>query len=238
MEQPELVYIAKFFSSYTSIEKNHIAFDGEIKAIQSVLKQLAYQPSTFSKVAILCDSQAAISAITSFTSTPICNDILDWRKLIRNLTAQNKEIVLQWIPSHCGIVSNEMADTITKKGTLIPPYHSEVPYARAASTIHYKLRKTHRDLLESSNHQWKDRMQALPNWPRREAVAQFRLATGHDCLAKHLHHISILRNPNCTLSNQGIMDSNHLNICSTLTSTTLTDRYWEAREKMMAAIPQ
>ena len=89
-----------------------------------------------------------------------------------------------------------------------------------------------------SNHQWKDQMQALPSWPRREAVAQFRLATGHDCLAKHLHHIGILRSPNCTLCKQGIMDSNHLNICSALTSITLTDRYWEAREKMMAAIPQ
>ncbi|VDO16743.1 unnamed protein product [Rodentolepis nana] len=24
-------------------------------------------------------------------------------------------------------------------------------------------------------------------WPRIEAVAEFRLRTGHDCLAKHLH---------------------------------------------------
>ena len=166
------------------------------------------------------------------------NDILYCRKLIRNLTAQNKEIVLHWIPSHCGIVGNEMADNLAKKGTLTPPYHSEVPYARAASTIHHKLSKTHRDLLESSNHQWKDRMQALPNWPRREAVAQYRLNTGHNCLAKHHHHIGILRSPNCTLCNQGIMDSNHLNICFTLTSVTLTDRYCETREKIMAAIPQ
>ena len=59
-----------------------------------------------------------------------------------------------------------------------------------------------------------------------------------DCLAKHLHHVGILWSPNCTLYNQGIMDANHLNICSALTSITLTNRYWEAREKMMAAILQ
>ena len=134
----------------------------------------------------------------------------------------------------------EMADTLSRKGTLIPPYHSEVPYAQAASNIQHKLRKTHWDLLERkiSNQQWKDQIQALPNWLRWEAVAQFQLATGHDCLAKHLHHIGILRSLNCTCCNQGIMDSNHLNICSALTSTTLTDRYWEAKRKMMAITPQ
>ena len=67
-------------------------------------------------------------------------------------------------PSHCEIVGHEMADTLAKKGTLIPPYRSEVPYAQLASIIYHKLWKTHRDLLVSkiSNHQWKGQIQALP----------------------------------------------------------------------------
>ena len=30
------------------------------------------------------------------------------------------KVVLQWIPSHAGVIGNEIADALAKKGSLVP----------------------------------------------------------------------------------------------------------------------
>ncbi|KAJ9578040.1 hypothetical protein L9F63_025100, partial [Diploptera punctata] len=67
---------------------------------------------------LFADSKVAIQAITS-NQTPENETILECRKLLKYLNNQNKLIVFQWIPSHIGIVGNEIADGLAKKGTKI-----------------------------------------------------------------------------------------------------------------------
>jgi len=74
------------------------------------------------------------------------------------------------------------------------------------------------------------------NKPRKQAVANFRLNTGHDCLAAHLHRIKILSHNYCTtckLKNT-TMDKDHLLVCPKLdhTSKELSKLYWDARRLM------
>ncbi|GFT42645.1 TD and POZ domain-containing protein 4 [Trichonephila clavipes] len=60
------------------------------------------------------------------------------------------------------------------------------------STLHlneFSLQVTERN----SNKIWWINFKDLPMWPRRKAVAEFRLTTGHDCLLKHLHRIHVGR---------------------------------------------
>ena len=47
---------------------------------------------------------------------------------------------------------------------------------------------------------------------RKQAVATFRLETGHECLAKHLHLFNILPSANCKLCRlpNTVMDYHHL----------------------------
>ncbi|KAJ4432268.1 hypothetical protein ANN_20885, partial [Periplaneta americana] len=57
----------------------------------------------------------------------------------------------------------------------------------------------------------------IPDLSRKSSVAAFRLATGHDCSAKHLHRIGIYQSPNCPLCNSNQeMDSEHLKICASV----------------------
>ncbi|VDO15826.1 unnamed protein product, partial [Rodentolepis nana] len=52
----------------------------------------------------------------------------------------------------------------------------------------------------------------IADWPRIEA--EFRLSTGHDCLAKHLHRLGLYTQPTCSLSNlQDEMEKTHLTQC-------------------------
>jgi len=81
---------------------------------------------------------------------------------------------------------------------------------------------------------WKQEITKIPNWPRRKAVADFRLCVGHDCLCRHLHRNGIRTDPYCTLcSLREPMDRNHLGHCTALSNETEYERYWEARTKMM-----
>ena len=74
----------------------------------------------------------------------------------------------------------------------------------------------------------------VTDWPRRRAVAEFRLCVGHDCLGTHLHRIGIHPDPYCTLcSLHEPTDRNHLGHCTALSNETEHERYWEARPKMM-----
>ncbi|GBO43776.1 hypothetical protein AVEN_202191-1 [Araneus ventricosus] len=69
---------------------------------------------------------------------------------------------------------------------------------------------------------------SLPDKPRRDAVATFRLTTGHDCLAAHQHHLGIFTEPFCPLCDSGeVMERGHLLRCGQ--GLTEVSRYWEAR---------
>jgi hypothetical protein len=72
--------------------------------------------------------------------------------------------------------------------------------------------------------------------PRKEAVARFRLKTGHDCLATHVHKIKVYSTDECTLCMiQGTaMNADHLLNCRKLNSSAQTagdiaELYWDAR---------
>ena len=81
---------------------------------------------------------------------------------------------------------------------------------------------------------WTQESAKTPDWPRRKAVAEFRLCVGHDCSGTHLHRNGICPDPYCILcSLHETTDRNHLRRCTALSSGTECERYWEARTKMV-----
>ncbi|GFV64450.1 hypothetical protein TNCV_4716251 [Trichonephila clavipes] len=61
---------------------------------------------------------------------------------------------------------------------------------------------------------WWNNLKDLPMWPRRKTVAEFCLATGHDCLLKHHHRIHVSQVPFCTLCGTWEdMDDNFIHRC-------------------------
>jgi hypothetical protein len=68
------------------------------------------------------------------------------------------------------------------------------------------------------------------------AVTNFRLNTGHDCLAAHLHCIKFFNHNYCTICQlvNTAMDKDHLLVCPKLDhiSNELPKLYWDARRLM------
>ncbi|GFV47795.1 hypothetical protein TNCV_3383251 [Trichonephila clavipes] len=83
----------------------------------------------------------------------------------------------------------------------------------------------------NSNKIWWNNLKDLPMWPKRRSVTEFRLATGHDCLLKHLYRIHVAQAPFYTLCDiWEYMDADHIRRCPTLNGFSLCDLYWQARD--------
>ncbi|GFX76909.1 hypothetical protein TNCV_3279441 [Trichonephila clavipes] len=67
---------------------------------------------------VFCDSKTVTFAVNS-NSTPASSNILDGKKRPQSLSEDSKEIVLKWIPGHCGVTGKELADHLAKKGASI-----------------------------------------------------------------------------------------------------------------------
>jgi hypothetical protein len=126
---------------------------------------------------------------------------------------------------------------MAKKGAQIKQTHvRETSYHSIKLHLKQVFPNVYRRELETrlSQKQWKQEIAKIPDWPRRKAVAEFRLCFGHDCLGAHLHLTAIRTDPYCMLcSLLEPMDRNHLGQCTALLNKTVCERYWEARTKMM-----
>ena len=130
---------------------------------------------------------------------------------------------------------------MAKKGTtILQSNHNKVSFHSAKLIIEKTVNKNIQEQIhsESATKQWNcilNNKCLIPDAPRITAVALFRLYTGHDCLAAHLHRLNIYSSPSCVLCNEpnSTMDRRHLLQCSALgNELDLTSRYWDARWQM------
>ncbi|XP_071044091.1 uncharacterized protein [Parasteatoda tepidariorum] len=222
-DSPNAGVFSETFSFYAPMRQGS-AFDGEIAAIRIALVQLKCHIDLFKKV-VLCDSRAALLAIASLNN-PLTRGILDCRL----------QLVLQWVPAHCGVTGNENADYLTKKGGLIIQTFAHImPFCSIKQLINRTFKTcAHEELIDhTSAKSWRATILNLRNVPKRRVVSEFCLATDYDCLRKHLSRFGIVPSPVCTLFSSGEdMVSMYLLRCSALCRNSITERYWEARDML------
>ncbi|VDO13391.1 unnamed protein product [Rodentolepis nana] len=117
------------------------------------------------------------------------------------LGEKNKTVVLQWIPGHCGIKGNEVADTRAKNWTTILQCMDQPTSFHIMMTLirrEFQTSRYNELKARTKEKQWTVALSDIPDWPRIEAVAEFRLRTGHDSLAKHLHRLGVYAQPTCS----------------------------------------
>ncbi|VDO01248.1 unnamed protein product, partial [Rodentolepis nana] len=200
----------ELFSFYAAAGHNRSVFEGEIEATKNPQCQLCCLDTKFTKAVILSNSQSAINSINN-REPPKTAEIKECRKLYGLLREKNKTVVLQWISGHCGIKSNELADTLAKKRATIFAMHGP------ADVFPHNEGLNQERIPDLKEKQWPVALSDIPDWPRIEAVAEFRLRTGHDCLAKHLHRLGVYTQPTCPLCNlHEEMEKTHLIRCPAL----------------------
>jgi ribonuclease HI len=240
-----------FFEEATPMCTDSCHFDAEVAAIASAAKKIAETtifPLQKEKFVILSDSVAAIQFVTKAAN--LHPTALLFKKSLSKIRQQNRELGLQWIPSHCDIHGNEKADFLAKSATKVPPPPADIlSFNSVKKKIKSALKKIFKKEKETNagGKSWWGEIKKGPDktWSRKTATAQFRLATGHDVLQNHLNRCKITKDPaNCKLCNSGeVQDRAHLFKCAALKSEvdSLPDNlsrqeeeaiiYWIARKK-------
>jgi ribonuclease HI len=120
----------KLFSFCLSLGQHATHFDGEIETMKTALMQLFGRTGSFEKAVIFSDSSAAIQSVAKLDALP-SKRVAEIYSSIKLLQGLQKDIKFQWITSSCGVMGNEMADYLAKKGTKISqtsvcklPFHS------------------------------------------------------------------------------------------------------------------
>ena len=152
------------------------SFDEEKEALGAAVRWLEDNPNDSDKSLICTDSQALTSALA--------NDSREVSNITRELDTLNREIIIQWIPSHVGIVGNERADALANETSGLMERAKSTTYKSAVATIkrtikhpspsHARTAQVYQKLSRE-----RDEKTLLS---RRDAVTLTRLRSGHSML--------------------------------------------------------
>jgi ribonuclease HI len=143
---------------------------------------------------IVCDSLSSIEAIGHFQiSNPIVFRTL---QKITALQELDKNLILIWCPSHCGIQGNEVADNLAKQALSQSISNFKLPYTDFKNKIQRYCRSQWQSIWDDEFENKLHSIQPeLGLWPqcyrgkRREEVVLARCRIGHT----HLTHTFLLR---------------------------------------------
>ena len=169
---------------------NVCIFDAEMEAIRIAVEAIGTrfgsQSVQVTDVVILTDALSVLQAIDGLGTWPA--RMVSLLLVISDLILRyGVKVVLQWIPSHAGVTGNEIADSLAKKGSLVPTSNGAASFESARRTIReWEARQWFKSWDENLTGRgvWvslkrPDRSDPWWRLRRREqaAVAQFR--TGH-----------------------------------------------------------
>ncbi|GFV65603.1 uncharacterized protein LOC103524116 [Trichonephila clavipes] len=145
------------------------------------------------------------------------------KQLINSFLFTGRDVVLQWIPSHCRIHGNEQADKLAKEASMLHPSCLPMHLRNVKRLLRDQLRQKRISTLTglAVGKSWFCRLDGqicaqLSALPRVEGVACFRIITGHDYLQAHLFKIGLADSPLCPLCKSVQMTGEPLSDCPVL----------------------
>jgi ribonuclease HI len=148
-----------------------------------------------------CTPQQKILTMTD--SKSLCDALLAQNagtdEILKTIQESDADIVVQWVPAHCGIPGNEEADKAAKNATKLEGPHRPVSFSSACSAI----RRCVRDKpLKLSEHQTiyasMNRQKELEVESRKDQVDLARLRSGyHPALMTYQHILNEEVSPMC-----------------------------------------
>ncbi|XP_021348275.1 uncharacterized protein LOC110447129 [Mizuhopecten yessoensis] len=123
-------------------------------------------------------------------------------------------MMLQWIPSHCGVWGNEQADKLAKRGAEQQQEENPVCYTEMKTTI--------KSLFTTPQQQ-----DSYHELTRSDQTTIFRLRTGHNRHNQHLYKVmKVVPSPRCPCG-EAEQDTAHL-LQSCKIHLALRDKIWHS----------
>jgi len=162
------------------------------------------------KFKVCSDNQAGLLRLRTLSDNPGQDNQIRAIKATKAIRAKGAEVELIWVPGHCDIPGNELADKLAKEATAQLPEADATSFAFLGIRINQlkrqEIRKTLSGLKPSEIQEsyrniytWKISSKiSLPIGTRREQASSFfQLKLGHGFLKSHLHRIGVTQSNRC-----------------------------------------
>ena len=170
----------------------------KLKALEQGATAIDHVTDQTADVVFLTDSQSAPDAIHNQSESHLS-------RILHSILGERR-VVLQWIPAHCGVNGNEMADKLAKKGAAMTQHDNPITLAEKKTIIKhcFKMRK-----IPDNYHKL----------DRAGQVIIMRLRTGHNRLNSHMHTtMKLIQSPLCTCQTENQTADHILQDCPTFTN--------------------
>ena len=191
------------------MEDETTIFQAETHALIFCARKIVSEGMRNKKIYIFSDSQAVLKSLLNpkVTSRTIADCIFYLSE-----ASINNDVNLIWIPGHEGLLGNEKADELAKKGATLNKHHTEVvkgkmsiqtvrarirniSYVKAELNWHTSLDAWHSKQIMGNYS--KERTEHLLKLNRMELSFIASLLTGHGHFKKHLNRLGVSPNSNC-----------------------------------------
>jgi ribonuclease HI len=208
-------------------------YRAELQAILEATKTLEEKRLIGSNIVFLCDCMSVLQTIQKEPEDLLTRTTLEH---LNKLSADNK-VSLQWIPAHCGIVGNEMADRLAKAGTSMEQFYHKISLQEAKTLVKRKYKHTWNQRTNSNYPQ-----DPILKLNRSQQTTIFRLRTGHCRLQAHLHKIKASQTAQCPCQNGPQTPEHILQTCPLFddlrtqtwpTETKMVDKLWGTWEDLL-----
>ena len=160
-------------------------------------------------VVIFVDSLSALQAITGSIFKVKSQIIYDIFHLVTSLTRTGMNIVFEWIPSHVGLMGNEMADQAAKSALSLPVYNMYTPlYKEDIKCLSKRVLKTiwqkNWDDIEKGRRLYQIQNTVnfcitIPNITRQREVILYKLRSGYIATNSFLYKIGKSTSRECDI---------------------------------------
>lgn len=154
-------------------------FRAEADALKKAAERLTRNHNrTHDNIVIFTDALSVLQALQNPKSKE-----LDRLSGTLATLAKSANLTLQWIPAHCGVQGNEIADALAKEGGKLDQTDTSVPYKDEKTIVRSIVQKRW-----SQQHPAYNKNDSYHILSRADQVIILRLRTGHNRLNAHLYN--------------------------------------------------
>jgi len=197
------------YSESRNIGPNSIVYNGELGGITRALEYATTMAEQGVKFKVCSDNQAGLLRLRTLSDNPGQDNQIRAIKATKAIRAKGAEVELIWVPGHCDIPGNELADKLAKEATAQLPEADATSFAFLGIRINQlkrqEIRKTLSGLKQSEVQEsyrniytWKISSKiSLPIGTRREQASSFfQLKLGHGYLKSNFHRMRVTHSSN------------------------------------------
>ena len=182
-------------------------FQAEVMAISTACEKLKEHKLINKNIYILSDSCSAINALNKRVINSAT--IFDCLGIIDELVADNS-ITMCWVPGHCNVPGNEMADALARRGVEGNAHiKAYIPYSYTKKTINSKVyadslytwnSKQSKHMKQTIKHNT-NMIREIQKLNKNRKKYRLAIMTGHIALNLHLNKIGIVDYNLCSMCN-------------------------------------